>query len=48
MKKYIKPNTEELEMELEQMIAESIIIKDEDADDTNNIYDESRIFNLAE
>lgn len=44
MKKYIKPNTEELEMELEQMIAESIIIEDVDADDTNNIYDESRIF----
>lgn len=48
MKKYIKPNTEELEMELEQMIAESIVIQNEDAEDTGNIYDESRIFNLMD
>ncbi|MBQ8487566.1 MAG: hypothetical protein IJ533_07965 [Prevotella sp.] len=42
MKKYMQPAIEELEVELEQMIADSISIVDGDATDTDGIYDDSR------
>ena len=42
MKKYIKPSIEELQMELEQMIAESIGINNTDASSTGGYYDDSR------
>ena len=44
MKKYIKPNTEEFDVKLEQMIAASIGIVNKDADvDTDGFYEGSRL-----
>ena len=44
MKKYIKPNTEEIDVKLEQMIAASIGIVNENADvDTEGFYKDSRL-----
>ena len=44
MKKYIKPNTEEIDVKLEQMIAASIGIVNKDADvDTDGFYEGSRL-----
>jgi len=42
MKKYIKPSIEQVEVELEQMIAESVTIVNEGATNTGGIYDDSR------
>lgn len=43
MKHYIKPSIEELEVELEQMIAESININNESASTSSDgYYDDSR------
>lgn len=43
MKEYMKPSIEMLEVELEQMIAESIGIVNDDATDNDGIYDDSRM-----
>ena len=42
MKHYIKPSIEELEVELEQMIADSININNESASTSDGYYDDSR------
>jgi len=42
MKEYMKPSIEMLEVELEQMIAESIGIVNEEATSTDGYYDNSR------
>lgn len=44
MKKYIQPTVEELQMRLEQMIAESTGIVNEEATSTEGIYDDSRLY----
>lgn len=43
MKHYIKPAIEQQEIELEQMMADSIDIFNGDATGTDGIYDESRM-----
>ena len=42
MKEYMKPSIEILEVELEQMIAESVGIVNEEASSTGGYYDNSR------
>lgn len=42
MKEYMKPCIEMLEVELEQMIAESVGIVNQDATSTGGYYDDSR------
>ena len=42
MKEYMKPSIEELEVELEQMIAESIGISKDEASSSDGVYDDSR------
>ena len=42
MKEYMKPSIEILEVELEQMIAESVNIVNQDASSTGGYYDNSR------
>ena len=46
MKKYDKPSIEVLEVELEQMIANSVSIVDEEATSTEGYYDDSRMIML--
>lgn len=48
MKKYIKPNIEQLDVELEEMIATSVGINDVDALATDGIYNDSRIDSFLE
>ena len=43
MKEYMKPSIEMLEVELEQMIAESVGIVNQDATSTDGYYDDSRL-----
>ena len=42
MKHYIKPSIEELEVELEQMITESVSINNSDATVKDGYYEDSR------
>ena len=42
MKKYMKPSIEEQKVELEQMIANSVGINNEDAETEGGYYKESR------
>lgn len=48
MKKYIKPNIEQLDVELEEMIAASVDIVDDLATDSEGIYNDSRIDSFLE
>ena len=48
MKKYIKPNIEQLDVELEQMIATSVDIVDDLATDTEGFYNDSRVDSFLE
>lgn len=41
-KNYIKPNIEQLDVELEQMIASSVGLTNEDASVTDGVYNDSR------
>ena len=43
MKEYMKPSIEELEVELEQMIADSVGIVNDDAGVENGYYKDSRL-----
>ena len=43
MKEYMKPNIEEMEVELEQMIAESVGIVNEEAGTEGGYYKDSRL-----